>query len=105
MKSAKIGMVMALGAGVVALGVAAPAGASTKSNTVNNCYSVAFNTAYNQQCGAGGASRSGMYTTTVDCSGLSGWESIGLRRNVGSTGLLTGSCTFGINSIKTSFAN
>jgi hypothetical protein len=100
---AKAGALVALGAGA-AFGMAGVASASGTGNTVNNCYGVYFNTDWNQECGAGGASVTGWYHSTGDCT-ASADHNLDVHRNRGDGHSADGAdCTFQVVNVRTTFS-
>lgn len=101
--AAKAGAIVALGAGAF-LGVTGVASAAGTGNTVNNCYGVYFNTDWNQECGAGGASVTGWYHSTGDCTG-SRDRHVDVQRNRGDARSVDGGdCSFQVINVRTTFS-
>lgn len=94
-----VAMVVAM-AGVVAPGVASAGGTG---NTTNNCYGVYYNTDWDQKCWSAGASATGYYKSTADCTGSGDWTLTAFR-NAGSTTTHDGhDCTFQVVGVNTVF--
>lgn len=90
------------GVGAV-MSMAAPGFAAGTGNTTNNCYGVYYSTDWDQKCGSGGASATGYYKSTADCTS-SGDNSLTVYRSKGSTATYDGKdCTFQVVNVTTVF--
>lgn len=101
----KKGAVVVTGAAaiVAAAAAASPALAGGYGNTVNNCYGIYFNTDWDQRCGSGGASVSGVYNSTGDCTS-SADRYVSRYRSRGNTTSVDGEdCRFQVVNVRTSF--
>ncbi|MER5645885.1 hypothetical protein [Streptosporangium sp. NPDC002524] len=79
------------------------ASAGGTGNTVNNCYGVYFNTDWNQNCGAGGASQAGWYYSTGDCTG-SADKNVSRNRAKGNATSVDGpDCAFQVINVRTTY--
>jgi len=100
---AKAGAIVALSAGAI-LGIASAASAGGTGNTVHNCYGIYWNTDWDQTCGSGGASVTGMYHSTGDCTS-SGDREVARYRQKGTGGAVDGGdCRFQVINVRTVFS-
>lgn len=100
LKVAAVGM-LSLGA-VAAL--APTAFAASYGNTTKNCYGIYWNTDWNQECGSGGATSTGYFTSKADCN-LELDKSVEVYRRAGNSSSIDGAdCTFKVNDVDTSFS-
>lgn len=91
-----------VGAAIAA--AAAPALAAGYGNTVNNCYGVYYNTDWDANCGAGGATARGVYNYTGDCTS-SADRYVSVQRSVGNaTSYDGGDCRFQVANVRLTFA-
>jgi len=96
-------LALAIAAGGATLSIAPSALAAGTGNTTNNCYGVYFNTDWNQNCGRTGATATGYYKSTADCSAQSD-KSITKLRSKGSTTSYDGpDCSYEVRSVFTVF--
>jgi len=99
----KIGVIGLLGAGAIAGGASAASAGGT-GNTVNNCYGIYWNTDWDQRCGTGGASVTGWYHSTGDCTS-SGDKYLSRYRNRGDAASVDGGdCRFQVINVRTTFS-
>lgn len=97
---AKAGLVVALAAGAGNLLTSSAFGAEY-GNEVHNCYGIFWNTDWNQECGSGGAAKTGTYKSDADCT-ASGDQHLEKHRNSGSTASYDGEdCAFDVWMVTT----
>jgi hypothetical protein len=101
LKVTAVGM-LSLGA-VAAL--APSAFAASYGNTTKNCYGIFWNTDWNQECGSGGATSTGYYTSKGNCD-LELDKSIEVYRKAGNRTSYDGpDCTFEVTDVDTSYSS
>ncbi|RNL87811.1 hypothetical protein EFE23_26545 [Micromonospora solifontis] len=87
-----------LGVGAVGLTATTPAVAAGTSNSIFNCYTQWWNTAWAQKCSSPGAKYAGTYTSGVACSSQAD-KSMSIGRAQYSTATYSGTdCTFGASN-------
>ncbi|MFE9048383.1 hypothetical protein [Streptomyces rubiginosohelvolus] len=90
--------ILALGAAAATMPAAQAAG---YGNTVRNCYGIYWNTDWDQRCWSGGATATGQFQSTADCT-FDGDESVNKFRNIGSTSSVDGEdCIFEVVYVDT----
>lgn len=103
MSNMKRALAVALTGASAVLVMAAPGLAAGTGNTTNNCYGVYFSTDWDQNCAAGGASATGYYQSTADCTN-SGDSTLTVYRTKGSTASKDGSdCRWQVVNVRTVF--
>ncbi|MEU8361399.1 hypothetical protein AB0C27_35815 [Nonomuraea sp. NPDC048882] len=100
---AKAGTVAVLGASAV-LGIASTAAtAAGKGNSAGNCYGIWFTRDWNQDCGAGGASWTGVDLSIADCPNRPD-KTVSAHRSEGDTRSIDGEdCSTSVRNITTWF--
>lgn len=86
---AQMGVLGLLAVGAVGVTATAPALASGTSDTMFNCYTQWWNTAWAQKC-PNGATWSGVYVSGVSCSGVDSDGYMEIARAQGSTAVYSG---------------
>lgn len=87
-----------LGVGAVGLTATTPAVAAGTSNSIFNCYTEWWNTAWAQKCSSPGAKYAGTYTSGIACSSQTD-KSMSIGRAQYSTATYSGTdCTFGASN-------